>query len=333
MSVGTWRVDSSRRPTSRTIASVDPKLGTIFYTLGQAKADRAKFVRATADCLGCHASSRTRRVPGLLVRSVFPDKNGHPVLRGGSFNITHTSPIQNRWGGWYVSGRRIELTHMGNRLVADRNATKVALTQLLGAPGSGKTLYDPTAFLQPTSDVEALMVLEHQALMQNILTEAHYQTLYALHEQAILDRISDTPSKGLSESIQGRIDRAAERVVRTMLFVDEAPLEKELQGHGPFRLAFEARGPSTQDGRTLRRLELSGRLFTLPLSHLVYSETFDQLPAELLGRVYRKLHDVLSGRNTHKDFEHIDTRERAQMLQILRQTKKTIPDYFQPRSP
>jgi hypothetical protein len=310
------------------VASVDPKLGTNFYTLDQGKVDRPKFIRATGECLGCHATSRTRRVPGLLVRSVYPDRQGHPILRGGSFNTTYTSPIEKRWGGWYVSGKHIDLPHMGNQLVADRRAEQVDLTLPIGSPGSGKTLFDPADFLQPTSDVVALMVLEHQVAMQNVLIEARHQTLYALRDQEILDRISPEPGGGLTESIRRRIDRAADRVVRAILFVDEAAIERPIAGHGDFRKVFEARPPATDDKNTLRKLELAGRLFKLPMSYLVYSESFDALPKIVMGQVYRKLHEVLTSPKIAGDFWHVDMRERIEILRILRQTKKGLPDYY-----
>ncbi|MDX1565353.1 MAG: hypothetical protein R3236_08115, partial [Phycisphaeraceae bacterium] len=143
------------------IASVDPQLGTVFYTLDQRRVDVPKPVRATGDCLSCHASSRTRGVPGLLVRSVFPSDQGHPILRGGSYNTTQQSPIKRRWGGWYVSGKHIDLPHMGNRLVSDARSTPVRLDKPIGGPTDEDRLFDKSAYLKPTSDVAALMVLEH----------------------------------------------------------------------------------------------------------------------------------------------------------------------------
>ena len=304
------------------IASVDPKLGTNFYTLKQAKAALPKLVRGTAECLQCHATARTRRVPGLLVRSVFPDRSGHPILRGGSYNTTHASPIAKRWGGWYVGGRRIELSHMGNALVGDRKAERVALTQPINGPSHADPHYDPERYLEPTSDVASLMVLEHQILMQNVLFEARYQTIWALREQAILDRLSDEKPNGLTPSINGRIDRAADRVVHHLFFVDEAPIEKPIVGYGAFRKAFEAAGRKGPKGQTLRKLELAGRTFTLPMSFLIHGETFDALPEILHKRVVQRVNDVLSGRNQDPMYQHIDAQERQAILRILRATTK-----------
>src|SRR5678815_1481291 len=78
------------------LASTDPQLGTVFYTLDQPKgaseekapADKAspqeassaapRFIRQTHTCLQCHGSTMTRDVPGLLIRSIYPDADGQP---------------------------------------------------------------------------------------------------------------------------------------------------------------------------------------------------------------------------------------------------------------
>ena len=64
------------------LSTSDPQLGTVFYALAQREEVRPRFVRQKDDCLQCHASSLTRGVPGHLVRSVFPDSEGFPILKG-----------------------------------------------------------------------------------------------------------------------------------------------------------------------------------------------------------------------------------------------------------
>src|SRR6185369_12949183 len=102
------------------VSAVDPQLGTVFYTLEQDAADRPKFVRQGDSCLLCHASSQTRGMPGHLVRSVYSDADGQPILSSGSFRIDQTSPLERRWGGWYVTGTHGKATHLGNLLIKDR---------------------------------------------------------------------------------------------------------------------------------------------------------------------------------------------------------------------
>src|SRR5206468_981703 len=95
------------------LAASDPQLGAVFYTLDQKPAAKPKIVRRVGECLECHASSMTREEPGFVVRSVFPDSSGHPILTNGTFQTTDASPMKQRWGGWYVTGRSGASGYMG----------------------------------------------------------------------------------------------------------------------------------------------------------------------------------------------------------------------------
>src|SRR5262249_15335531 len=143
------------------ISAADPRLGTVFYTVDQHGA-KPRFVRQTDNCLQCHASSPTRYVPGHLVRSVFPDSSGQPLLAAGSYRIDHTSPLQQRWGGWYVTGTHGSQAHLGNLVVPGRsvpepidNKAGMNLTSLAGR-------IDPACYLTSHRDLVALLLLQHQ---------------------------------------------------------------------------------------------------------------------------------------------------------------------------
>jgi hypothetical protein len=86
------------------LTATDPDAGVVFFTLDQTEDVAPAIVRRDDDCASCHATSRTLGVPGLVVRSVFPDRAGMPVQRAGSFSTDHRSPLEQRWGGWYVTG-------------------------------------------------------------------------------------------------------------------------------------------------------------------------------------------------------------------------------------
>ena len=79
-------------------SAVDPTRGAMFYFLNQKKEAAPKFAQRE-ECLQCHESPKTLGVPGLLVRSVFPDKDGLPQFQAGSYLTDHTSPLTERWGG------------------------------------------------------------------------------------------------------------------------------------------------------------------------------------------------------------------------------------------
>ena len=109
------------------LAAVDPERGGIFYVLDQTKTAKPKFVR-NDECLQCHAANNTRNVPGFVVRSVYPDYRGYPISSLGSHVTNHTSPLRERWGGWYVTGTHGTERHAGNcssRRRAFPNAPKV----------------------------------------------------------------------------------------------------------------------------------------------------------------------------------------------------------------
>src|SRR5207247_1213252 len=87
------------------VATVDPQLGAVFYILNQEPGGKPKFVRQTYECLQCHDSGLTRSIPGHIIRSVYPDAQGQPILSEGTYITTDQSPLKERWGGWYVTGR------------------------------------------------------------------------------------------------------------------------------------------------------------------------------------------------------------------------------------
>ena len=96
------------------ISAVDAQLGTVFYTLNQQENEKPQFQRRNDNCLVCHSSSRTEGVPGHVVRSLYVDASGQPMLSAGSRMVDHTTPIEQRWGGWYVTGTHGKATHRGN---------------------------------------------------------------------------------------------------------------------------------------------------------------------------------------------------------------------------
>src|ERR1700722_16095230 len=82
------------------ISVVDSKLGAVFYTLDQERLERPRIARQADSCLLCHANSQTQGVPGFVMRSVYVDGSGFPVLGSSAYNTDQTSPLSSRWGGW-----------------------------------------------------------------------------------------------------------------------------------------------------------------------------------------------------------------------------------------
>ena len=173
------------------ISTTDAQLGGIYYTLRQKKVEKPRFVRDKGQCLTCHASSRTKGVPGHLVRSVFVDRSGQPLFGSGTRLSDHTLEFDKRFGGWYVTGTHGLMRHMGNVQVA----SGISGEQLEARRGANVTeldeMLDTSRYLRPTSDLVALMVLEHQTQMHNYITLANMETRTALHYNAVMAKALD----------------------------------------------------------------------------------------------------------------------------------------------
>ena len=314
------------------LAATDAQRGTIFYTLDQRKPASGavpSFKRETHSCFQCHASAMTRDTPGLLVRSVYPDASGLPLLPAGTFLTTRQSPWSQRWGGWYVTGTYGEMRHMGNSVVTNEAQPDTSLDRAAGANVTDLSKkFDPSAYPQPGSDVVALLVLEHQAGTHNVMARSAEQARAALRDEQAMNKALGRSDTGRSEGAIARIEAAGEALVRQLLFVDEPALTDRVEGTSSFAADFESKGPRDAMGRSLRDLDLKRRLFRYPLSYLIYSESFDALPDELKLHVYRRLWEVLSSDDDTGDFAHLKRSQRRTIVRILAETKKGLPAYW-----
>jgi hypothetical protein len=309
------------------VTAADPQLGAVFYTLEQEPAERPRFVRQADSCLICHGSSQNQGFPGPLVRSVHADAGGFPILSEGTHRIDHTSPLEQRWGGWYVTGTSGRQKHMGN-LVRDKRHPR----QEPGGDGLNATDLDRWVNTAPYptghSDIVALLVLEHQAEMHNRITRANFLTRQALYEEADINKALGRPADYRSESTGSRIKNAGEPLLKYLLFSGEAPLTDGVRGTSGFTEEFAQRGPRDEHGRSLREFDLRHRLFKHPCSYLIYSAAFDALPGPVKDYVWQRLWEVLSGKDTSPDFAHLSAADRRAILDILRATKPGLPDYW-----
>lgn len=312
------------------ISAVDPKLGANFYTLSQKESDRPVFKRQTHECLQCHGSSLTRGVPGHLVRSVYPQHDGQPTYSAGTFLIDHSSPLKERWGGWYVTGKHGSQRHMGNAFMRDDENDPRQFSMDAGANITElNNFFDTTSYLTAHSDIVGLMVLEHQTNMHNHIARANFLTRTALHDGQIMNEMLGRPDDYQSASTKRRIQSAAEPLVKHLLFCDETKLTDQISGTSGFAKGFQEAGIFDCKHRTLRDFDLQTRLFKYPCSYLIYSEAFDLLPQIVLDRVYSRLWDVLTSKDDSSDFAHLSAKDRKAILEILRDTKENLPDYFQ----
>ncbi len=310
------------------VSTVDPHQGAIFYSLKQQETPTPKFVRDRGQCLSCHASSRTAGVPGHLVRSVYTDRFGFPMLGSRTYKTDHTSPLSQRWGGWYVSGTHGKQQHMGNIIIqAGEEPDTVDLARGANITDLSK-LVDVRPYLSPTSDIVALMVVEHQSQMQNYITRASFETRSALHYDQMMNKALERPMSHRSDTTKRRLKAVCDRLVDYMLFVGEYQLEAPIKGVSTFAKEFSAKGLRDSKGRSLRDLDLQHRLMKYPCSYQIYSEAFDALPQPAAEQVYRRLHTVLTGGDQSEKYAHLTADDRQAILEILRDTKPNLPDYW-----
>lgn len=309
------------------LAAVDHKLGGVFYILEQEKVTQPR-IRRNDECLQCHVTNGTRNVPGFMVRSVYPDARGYPIAPLGGFITNQTSPLKERWGGWYVSGAHGAERHLGNQRFdekgGDYNPAQLASQNVTNLEPRFNTLN----YLTPHSDIVALMVLEHQTQMHNLLTRLSYETRMALRDQEVINEALGRPADELSDGAKRRMARAVDDALKYLLFAGETRYASPIKGASNFAQEFSSLGPKDRQGRSLRDLDLRRRLFRYPCSYLIYSEAFDALPPPALDQLYRQLWLVLTGQSQDKEFAAITPEERKAVLEILRETKKNLPNYF-----
>ena len=274
------------------IVAQDPALGAVFYVVHQEPATTPTFGR-DQQCLRCHLSWDTLGVPGPTVLSTFPRKSDRDYANG--FTVDHYRPIDQRWGGWYVTGTRVPARHMGNLplFIAKLPDTAPARASLEGQ-------FDLTGYLTPYSDIVALMVLEHQLHFSNLVTRATWES-----------RVGDPM----------RVAEAAEMIADYLLFVDEAPItDGPIVGSSGFAETFTARGRKDSKGRSLRELDLKTRLQKYPLSYMIYSPQFQALPEAPKNLVLARVNGVLSGEITAQKYAHLTPALRAAIREILSAT-------------
>jgi len=257
----------------------------------------------------------TLNVPGLVVSSVITTPQGVLRFPGAGLVVDSRTPIEDRWGGWYVTGTTGTVQHRGNAVAPDRDRPDMLDMRDTQNLTSVSGRFDTTNYLAPTSDIVALMTLEHQTRITNLITRIGWEA-----------RIAQQDGK-LPES-QKRLDFTADELASYMLFAGEAKIREPITGVSTFTKTFPERGPRDKRGRSLRDFDLHKRLFRFPLSYMIYSEAFDSLPDIAKEKVYRRLYDVLSGKNQDPQFGTLVAEDRQAILEIIRGTKPGLPSYW-----
>jgi hypothetical protein len=278
------------------IVAQDPVLGSVFYVVHQERV-AVPTIGRESQCLRCHLSWDTLGVPGQTILSTFPRKDANDYANG--FTVDHFRPIEDRWGGWYVTGKRVPPKHAGNLplFMAKRPDTPPpARVSLEGQ-------FDLTGYPARYSDIVALMVMEHQAHLFNLFTRATWE------------------SRVGGPAAESRVAEAANAIAEYMLFVDEAPITGgPIEGSSGFAEKFTAEGPRDAKGRSLRELDLRTRLQKYPLSYMIYSPSFAALPPAVKDLVMARINRVLAGEDGDKKYPHLTPAVRLAIREILATT-------------
>lgn len=289
------------------LASVDPLRGSIFFELEQKPSRQPWFVRSER-CLSCHAGGSSLRVPGLLVRSFLTDQHGRPI--SGYSQISHDKPLEKRWGGWYVTGTHGDMVHLGNlfgREAIEESKTNPSLRVNLKQIDQ---FVDTVKYIHPHSDLVAHLIFDHQ-----------------IHGHNLITRVSMEHQLNLRSDVE-------DRLVRYLLFMDEAELAGPLKGTTDYQAWFEKQGKCDSQGRSLKQFDLNTRLFRHRLSYLIYTDSFNQMPAAARLRILRQIDSFLNATDQELvqkwevDPENFPRQDRQAIVQIISETLAGLPEFW-----
>ncbi len=316
------------------LTAIDADKGVVFYGLDNRAASKPQMLREGGRCLTCHDtySMMGGGVPRVLVMTSPVEGSLDPNSMGSSSDVTDRTPIAQRWGGWYVTGRHGRQTHLGNRsLHGTTGKTRESAGLSPSNVSSLAAWIDTRAYPSEHSDLVALLVLEHQATVQNLIIRLQYKL------QSVLAR-GGTPASvnlprrwsQLREPDRRIIGSMAEPVVRALFFQQAAGLNDTLKGSSDFARVFQARGPRDRQGRSLRDLDLQTRVFRYPLSFLVYSEHLATLPPVAQEYVTRRIAEVLNGSDTTGIAASLAEADRLAVRDILMATHPALARQLRP---
>jgi hypothetical protein len=297
------------------VVACDDAKGMMFYSFDvNAVPKKRRFMR-DQECMTCHASSNTMNIPGLLVRSVFTDQDGQPLLSWGSLLTTPASPVEQRWGGWYVSGNKAQVKHMGNQWVDHPEVGRDAYDEYHNHHVSNLSeFFDARKYLTDSSDILALMIMEHQIQMHNTLSAAKMRYLRLIYLDKAIHGGKSSPSA------ERLISECAQSVLKALMFADEVRLPEDgVEGSDVYRNSFMGLG-RRYDGHSLRDLRLEKRMFKYRCSFMIHSKSFEQLPDEIKIPVLAKLHAIVTNKETPSDLPLLSSREKERIHDILSHT-------------
>ncbi|MCB1321603.1 MAG: hypothetical protein KDK34_15215, partial [Leptospiraceae bacterium] len=169
---------------------------------------------------------------------------------------------------------------------------------------------DTSKYLNPHSDLVAHLILDHQVHGHNLIT-----------------RVSMEQQLGLKSDVE-------DRLLRYILFLDEAELAGPVKGTTDYQAWFEKQGKRDAQGRSLKDFDLKTRLFRYRLSYLIYTDSFNKMPAPARLRILREVYAFLNATDAELEqaWDIIPSRfplsERQAIQQIVAETLPDLPDFW-----
>lgn len=312
--------------------SVDAKVGVVFFGMINRQDAVPAMERDGGRCLTCHDtySMMGGGVPRVMIMSAPVDDPTDTRTFSSASEVDDRTPIAGRWGGWYLSGwyqpgRGVPpVSHFGNLPLRTENPGHQGdrLRELIPGRdnlGSVSAYFDTSRYLSDKSDVVALLVSEHQTFIQNLITRVLFKSSTMLPPTRNANpgprRLKDLDPVG-----RAALKQVCEPLVRALFFTDAVPLSGQVITSSGYTERFAQRGPRDAEGRSLRDLQLERRLFRYPLSFMVYSESYNALPAYAREYLDARIVEVLQARDETGIGAALAPEDREAISQILAQT-------------
>lgn len=284
------------------IISVDPALGAIFYIFDIPRTGDDISIERSGRCMNCHSRSETGYVPGLVIKSVVPGPNGGTLDAFRLNDTGHHIPMEQRFGGWYLTGGHGLRDHWANTI------GRLSPEGMSKRPIDPASTFDAGKYISGESELLPQLLHEHQAGFVNRVVGATYRARAELH----------AAGGALRDGAREALAAEARHLVRYLLFTDEAPLPPNAVWSSAFQEDFRANARKASDGTSLKDFQLRERLFQYRCSYMIYSGLFLGMPEPLKNAVFRELGSGLSPASAA--YPHLGAEEKAAIRRILRET-------------
>lgn len=292
------------------IVSVDPDLGGVFYIFDIPRNGQPPRPERATRCMNCHAREDTGFVPGLVVKSVIPGVRGGSLESFRQEQSGHGIPLNQRFGGWYLTGAGGLTNHLANFF---GSLSPQGIQRQYVQPG---VAFSFDRYLAAHSDLLPQLVHEHQVGFVNRAIEATYRT-----------RTAQADGKGKpSPADAAMLDQQARALTRYLLFADEVPLPPGgVQGDDDFKRDYTSVRRLGPGGASLKDFDLRTRLFKHRCSPMIYSLAFQGLPPEMKQRVFTRLAQALDTAKPDAEYAYLPAAEKQAIRGILKATLPELP--------